>query len=357
MKRYEIFEYLQIDRYKLYRYMEAGIVVKCSHGNYEIANNYTKEQCEQLYATWIFNKRSEKMKKLWQNSEYRQKQSDSHVESTTRMWKDSEYREKTTKACNAVWTPEKCQEQSVIVTKALSTSQAKENLHNGQKRRWSNYTKDERELIRKHQQEAYDKPGKREEHSILMKSILAPKEMRLKMSTRTKEGQKRNNAIEKISKASTKMWQNPETIKKIYQKKHKNNSFNTSEPEKYVLQLLQQTFPDVQYQCFSEEYPFTCDFYIPSLDLYIEYHGTWTHGGRPFNETDESCIEQLSIWEEKAKTSKFYQNAIDTWTVRDVRKRQCAIDNNLNWLCFYSVKEVEEFLLGITKGDNNVNII
>lgn len=146
-------------------------------------------------------------------------------------------------------------------------------------------------------------------------------------------------------------------IEKIYLTKKKNHSFNSSSIEQYVKDLMQQVFPDIQYQYYSEKYPYNCDFYIPSLDLYIEYNGTWTHGGKPFNETDESCIEQLNKWKEKAKTSKFYQNAIDTWTIRDVRKRQCAIDNNLNWLCFYSVKEVEEFLLGITKGDNNVNTI
>lgn len=150
---------------------------------------------------------------------------------------------------------------------------------------------------------------------------------------------------------------NSEILQKQYQTKKKNHSFKSSRAEKYVLQLLQQIFPDVQYQCFLEEYPFNCDFYVKSLNLYIECHFNWTHGGKPFNENDESCIEQLNIWEEKAKTSKFYQNAIDTWTIRDVKKRQCAIDNNLNWLCFYSVKEVEEFLLGITKGDNNVNTI
>ena len=107
---------------------------------------------------------------------------------------------------------------------------------------------------------------------------------------------------------------------------------------------MQLVFPDVQYQYFSEEYPFACDFYIPSLDLYIEYHGSWTHGSRPFNKDDESCIEQLTIWQEKANTSQFYQNAIDTWTIRDVRKRQCAIDNKLNWICFYSMDDVENFL-------------
>lgn len=136
-------------------------------------------------------------------------------------------------------------------------------------------------------------------------------------------------------------------VEKIYQTKKKNHTLNSSKIEQCIKELLQFIFPDIQCQYRSEQYPFNCDFYIPALDLYIEYNGLWTHGGRSFDETDESCIEQLNIWKEKAKTSKFYQNAIDTWTIRDVKKRQCAIDNNLNWLCFYTMRELEEFLLGL----------
>lgn len=45
------------------------------------------------------------------------------------------------------------------------------------------------------------------------------------------------------------------------------------------------------------------------------------------------------ILKEKAKKSKFYENAINVWTQRDVRKRNVAKENNLNWLEFFSLKE------------------
>ena len=100
----------------------------------------------------------------------------------------------------------------------------------------------------------------------------------------------------------------------------------------------------IEYQYRSEQYPFNCDFYIPSLDLYIELNFHWTHGGSPFNENDESCIEQLEHWQEKAKTSDFYRKAIGVWTRRDPYKKQFVIDNKLNWICFYSIGDFEEWL-------------
>ena len=139
----------------------------------------------------------------------------------------------------------------------------------------------------------------------------------------------------------------PTMLDKMYKTKKKNKSFNTSQPELQISNLLQKTFKVIcQYK--SELYPFACDFYIPELDLYIEYNGTWTHGAMPF-ENNESCNRQLQRWQEKAKTSKFYQNAIYTWTDLDVRKRQTAKQNNLNWLEFFSMTEFNTWYKQICK--------
>lgn len=84
-----------------------------------------------------------------------------------------------------------------------------------------------------------------------------------------------------------------------------------------------------------ERYPFYCDFYIKSEDLFIELNAHWTHGGKPYNPDDKECQEQLQTWQEKAKTSQFYANAITTWTIRDVNKLKCAKDNKLNYKVIY----------------------
>ena len=38
----------------------------------------------------------------------------------------------------------------------------------------------------------------------------------------------------------------------------------------------------------------------------------------------------------KSKNSGYYQNAINTWTIRDVNKRNIAKQNNLNYLEIFS---------------------
>ena len=124
---------------------------------------------------------------------------------------------------------------------------------------------------------------------------------------------------------------------KEYKTKKKNNSFNISNPEKNMYADLCNKYgvDNVETQYMDKRYPFACDFYIPSEDLFIEYNGTWTHGGHPFDETNLDDVHQLDIWKEKAKTSKYYRNAIYTWTKLDVRKQQIAKENNLNYLTIY----------------------
>ena len=82
----------------------------------------------------------------------------------------------------------------------------------------------------------------------------------------------------------------------------------------------------------SNVYPFHCDFYIQSEDLYIEYQGSWTHGNMPYIEEDTACVQQLQLWKEKAVNSEYYKDAIETWTYRDVIKRETAHKYNLNYI-------------------------
>lgn len=116
-----------------------------------------------------------------------------------------------------------------------------------------------------------------------------------------------------------------------------NHTFNTSQPEeKYYQQLVDKYGVEDVVRFYSDDrYPFICDFYIPSEDLFIEYNGTWTHGGHPFDENNLDDIFTLEQWQEKAKTSQYYQNAIYTWTVLDVRKQKIAKENHLNYMTIY----------------------
>lgn len=132
------------------------------------------------------------------------------------------------------------------------------------------------------------------------------------------------------------------SVWKINETKHKNNSFNTSQPKQEIKKLLEYRFSDTRYQYSSDVYPLLCDFYIPQLDLYIEYQGTWTHSGEPFIGTEEQLIK-LREWEERASCSEYYNNAIHVWTVMDPEKRRIAEENNLNWLEFFNIDEFFEW--------------
>ena len=121
---------------------------------------------------------------------------------------------------------------------------------------------------------------------------------------------------------------------KINNTKYINNTFNVSSIEEKFASYLNNNNILYKRQYKSEVYPFNCDFYIPKYDLYIEIQGSWTHGGHPYNK--EKDKEKLEYW--KSKQTKFYNNAIETWTIRDVKKREAAQLNKLNYLEIFSCK-------------------
>ena len=101
---------------------------------------------------------------------------------------------------------------------------------------------------------------------------------------------------------------------------------------KYLINTF--SFENVDPQYYDDQYPYSCDFFIPGLNLYIEIQGSWTHGKHPFNPDDKKDNEKLNYW--KSKDSEYYNNAIYTWTDLDVRKRVCVRDNHLNYLEIFS---------------------
>lgn len=124
----------------------------------------------------------------------------------------------------------------------------------------------------------------------------------------------------------------------------KNNSFKASKPEDEGYVFLADVFGDVKRNYRSDKYPFRCDYYIPKFDLYIELNASWTHGYMKYVSNDKTCEKQLAEWNEKAKASKYYRNAITTWTIRDPMKRQIAIDNKLNFKEFWSLNELKTYI-------------
>lgn len=135
-----------------------------------------------------------------------------------------------------------------------------------------------------------------------------------------------------------------QTVEKRNTTKRIRGTFNTSKPEEMCYRLLVDKFglDNVIRQYTSDLYPFNCDFYIKSRDLYIEYNGSWTHGKHPFDPMNENDIALLEKW--KAKGKKYYFVAINTWTKRDVIKRSIAKQNGICIKEFWKISELEEFL-------------
>lgn len=137
-----------------------------------------------------------------------------------------------------------------------------------------------------------------------------------------------------------------ETVAKVGYAKCKNGTWRTSKPEEDMYDILCDSFgkDDVIRQYRDARYSFYCDFYIKSLDLFVELNATWLHGGHWFDETSVDDLNLLSVWWQKAKCGKrFYDVAIDVWTVRDVKKRQTAIKNNLNYVVFWK-NDLSDFI-------------
>lgn len=143
-----------------------------------------------------------------------------------------------------------------------------------------------------------------------------------------------------------------EIQEKIYNTKLKNHSFNISYQEDVCFDLLKEKYSDCIRQYKSELYPFNCDFYIPSLDLYIEYNGSHYHHYHPFDINDDNDINELNRLKEKVENSNAhkngkksqYDNIIYTWTILDFKKRNIAQQNNLNYIEFWNINEVKEWI-------------
>lgn len=84
---------------------------------------------------------------------------------------------------------------------------------------------------------------------------------------------------------------------------------------------------------YDSRYPYNCDFYIKSLDLFIELNVHFTHGGHWFDENSKADKNRKSQLEQtdRVRNRKF----LKTWCDTDVLKRNKARDEKLNYLVFW----------------------
>ena len=130
-----------------------------------------------------------------------------------------------------------------------------------------------------------------------------------------------------------------EFLERNWETKKENGTCSSSKPEEQMYDELVDVFGKMNVERNynqDERYPFRCDFYIKSYDMFIELNATWFHGNHFFNDEDERDVEVLNLWKAKLKNGHVaYKGAIYTWTFNDVRKRKMAEANKLNYLVFW----------------------
>lgn len=126
--------------------------------------------------------------------------------------------------------------------------------------------------------------------------------------------------------------------------KKRNGTLATSSSEDAVYELLcdytnQHGMTVVRQYRDEKRYPFAVDFYIPERDLFIELNGSWSHGGHWYESDREMDRKTVQTWLKKGKKSKYYRVALETWTKRDVRKREAARQAELNYVTLWDGSE------------------
>lgn len=132
----------------------------------------------------------------------------------------------------------------------------------------------------------------------------------------------------------------PSHQRRILSAKRENGTLSTSSSEDALYGLLveyadQHGMTVVRQYRDEKRYPFAVDFYIPERDLFIELNGSWSHGGHWYETDREMDQKVVQTWLKKGKKSKYYRVALETWTQRDVRKREAARQAELNYVTLW----------------------
>lgn len=141
-----------------------------------------------------------------------------------------------------------------------------------------------------------------------------------------------------------------ELQEKTNRTKKERGTFNSSSKEKELHSLLVCIFGeddvDTQFRD-STRYPFACDFYIKSKDLFIELNIHPSHYTHAFNIDDENDV--LLLEELKSSNDKWDNMIADVWGNRDTQKITLAKNNKLNYIVIYQ-KDFDGFIKDIEEG-------
>lgn len=137
------------------------------------------------------------------------------------------------------------------------------------------------------------------------------------------------------------------TMQKRYNTMKLNGTFNTSKPEEELYLYIKEKFPSVERQYNKDNrYPWRCDFYIQELDCFIEYNGFQSHGPHAYNKNSKDDQLLVEKWKLKYDNGNhpLYKRMIEGWTISDVKKRETAKNNKLNFHEFWNLEDAKQFI-------------
>lgn len=130
--------------------------------------------------------------------------------------------------------------------------------------------------------------------------------------------------------------------RKATEKLNRKNRLCRSKSEQLMYDCLINIYEDTQYDIrVDDRYPYYCDFYIPSKDLFIELNAHPSHGRLPYSEL---LFEEYNSYPKKW---------VDVFARRDVEKQLCATNNNLNYIMIYPQATLQDNL----KINNNHELV
>ena len=137
--------------------------------------------------------------------------------------------------------------------------------------------------------------------------------------------------------------------KKPMQTKVARHCVASSRTERLLFERLSFQFgaDDVAYQFHDDaRYPFICDFYIRSLDMFVELNAFFTHGGHWFDAMSEVDVAEVDRCLNNMCDHPLYASKLYVWCYDDVRKRECACDRHLRYAVFWrnDLRDVDEWM-------------
>lgn len=161
------------------------------------------------------------------------------------------------------------------------------------------------------------------------------------------------------------VFQSPEVRKKMYESCIKNSKMQSSKAEDKISEELKNNGFKFIRHYRTDEFPYSCDFYLPDYNLRIEYQGTQYHNGRAFlgermdyEELDELYSKSADRKRLTGKVITQYDKIIYTWTELDVKKRELAKSLHLPYLEIYSSYDVVgqiRFMISCLNKENPYN--